>query len=170
MIYWVSRAGPAASLRIYWDRKHAPAAEAALLATYLSAPYGVSFFPKELIQPPIACASLVSSPAWRALTLCQRDPRDPQRRLRRRALAWRALCRARAAGRARRRPAQDVRQGRAGVWRGAGQGWLLRKGNLVSIVEKCIRHDVFNSSKPCELRSTGPSTSGQDASCTKAGS
>jgi hypothetical protein len=69
MIYWVSRAGPAASLRIYWERKHAPAAETALLQTYLGVPYGVSFFPKEINQPPIACAFPVSSsPVRRALT------------------------------------------------------------------------------------------------------
>ncbi|KAI0071765.1 alpha/beta-hydrolase [Panus rudis PR-1116 ss-1] len=54
-IYWFSRAGPAASIRIYYeitaakDQLDTPGAK-------LSNPFGVSFFPKELFAPPISWA------------------------------------------------------------------------------------------------------------------
>jgi hypothetical protein len=60
MIYWVSRAGPAASLRIYYERLHAsPEEEALVTARYVAVPYGISLFPLEIGQPPLACAPLI---------------------------------------------------------------------------------------------------------------
>jgi hypothetical protein len=55
MIYWLSRAGPAASLRTYYEYAHASPAEKALLMRPLALPFGMSLFPKELSQPPLAC-------------------------------------------------------------------------------------------------------------------
>jgi hypothetical protein len=51
-IYWFSRAGSAASLHIYYERVHAPALR---WEDYVSVPYGISLFPRELQQPPLAC-------------------------------------------------------------------------------------------------------------------
>jgi hypothetical protein len=65
MIYWLSRAGPAASLRTYYEYAHASPAEKALLMRPLALPFGVSLFPKELSQPPLACVSSRMH-AWRA--------------------------------------------------------------------------------------------------------
>jgi hypothetical protein len=54
MIYWVSRAGPAASVRTYYEYTHSSPAEKALADRPLALPFGVSMFPKELFQPPLA--------------------------------------------------------------------------------------------------------------------
>jgi hypothetical protein len=54
MIYWVSRAGPAASVRTYYEYTHSSPAEKALANLPLALPFGVSMFPKELFQPPLA--------------------------------------------------------------------------------------------------------------------
>ena len=54
-IYWFSRAGPAASVRIYYEL-----ALAGQLFSYpkMTVPVGMSFFPKELIRFPKACVCL----------------------------------------------------------------------------------------------------------------
>jgi hypothetical protein len=54
MIYWVSRAGPAASVRTYYEYNHSSPAEKALADRPLALPFGMSLFPKELFQPPLA--------------------------------------------------------------------------------------------------------------------
>jgi hypothetical protein len=60
-IYWFSRAGPAASVRIYY--------ELALSGEVISfpkttVPVGLSFFPKELVRFPKACVPMCSSGLW----------------------------------------------------------------------------------------------------------
>jgi hypothetical protein len=47
-VYWFSRAGPAASLHIYYERAHNLPAR---FAEYVSVPYGVSLFAQELQRP-----------------------------------------------------------------------------------------------------------------------
>ncbi|KAI0048900.1 alpha/beta-hydrolase [Auriscalpium vulgare] len=47
-VYWFSRAGPAASVRIYYEFTHAVSRPDSPV------PVGVSFFPKELIRPPVS--------------------------------------------------------------------------------------------------------------------
>ena len=53
-IYWFSRAGPAASVRIYYEL-----ALAGQVFTYPkpTVPVGISFFPKEIIRFPKACVT-----------------------------------------------------------------------------------------------------------------
>jgi hypothetical protein len=48
-VYWFSRAGPAASLRIYYETKEG---SEKTLHTVPKIPMGVSYFPKELIRVP----------------------------------------------------------------------------------------------------------------------
>ncbi|KAF8265862.1 alpha/beta-hydrolase [Lactarius quietus] len=50
-IYWFSRAGPAASVRIYYEFERA---NTVMTFPKTSVPVGLSFFPKEIIQPPKA--------------------------------------------------------------------------------------------------------------------
>jgi hypothetical protein len=57
-IYWFSRAGPAASLRIYFERRAATAALDSL--PFPTIPLGISYFPKELFPCPRTCASYLS--------------------------------------------------------------------------------------------------------------
>jgi hypothetical protein len=47
-IYWFSRAGPAASLHIYYERLHNYPEE---MKAYVNVPYGISLFPQEINQP-----------------------------------------------------------------------------------------------------------------------
>ena len=56
-IYWFSRAGPAASVRIYYEL-----ALAGQLFSYpkMTVPVGMSFIPKELIRFPKACVCFPS--------------------------------------------------------------------------------------------------------------
>jgi hypothetical protein len=51
-VYWFSRPGPAASLHIYYDNKHSPPEN---LDAYVRVPFGMSLFPREIEQPPLAC-------------------------------------------------------------------------------------------------------------------
>ena len=51
-IYWFSRAGPAASVRIYYEYMQTVGPERKLPKT--TAPYGASFFPKELGGVPLS--------------------------------------------------------------------------------------------------------------------
>jgi len=50
-LYWFSRAGPAASLRIYYEVVQGKELESSI-ATYNPTPFGISFFPKELFSAP----------------------------------------------------------------------------------------------------------------------
>ena len=50
-IYWFSRAGPAASVRIYYELAHA---NQVFSYPKITVPVGLSFFPKEVIQLPKA--------------------------------------------------------------------------------------------------------------------
>jgi hypothetical protein len=50
-IYWFSRAGPAAAVHIYYERTHNLPPE---MAYYVKVPFGISLFPKEIRQPPLA--------------------------------------------------------------------------------------------------------------------
>ncbi|KAF9260263.1 alpha/beta-hydrolase [Marasmius fiardii PR-910] len=54
-IYWFSRAGPAASVRIYYERAQKEGFAVAPPKT--TAPYGASFFPKELTPVPLSWLS-----------------------------------------------------------------------------------------------------------------
>lgn len=49
-IYWFSRAGPAASVRIYYEI--VKTGFLGSLPPYISIPTGLSYFPQELIQSP----------------------------------------------------------------------------------------------------------------------
>ncbi|KAG7085364.1 hypothetical protein E1B28_002927 [Marasmius oreades] len=51
-IYWFSRAGPAASVRIYYESEQAGAFSQGLPKTTI--PYGVSYFPKEMAPGPLS--------------------------------------------------------------------------------------------------------------------
>ncbi|KAG7089120.1 hypothetical protein E1B28_010828 [Marasmius oreades] len=51
-IYWFSRAGPAASLRIYYEAVQSGAFSGAL--PEMKVPYGVSYFPKEVAAGPLS--------------------------------------------------------------------------------------------------------------------
>jgi hypothetical protein len=57
-LYWFSRAGPAASLRIYFEL----AGDRNKLGHGPTIPMGTSHFPKELIVMPMACVSSVRLP------------------------------------------------------------------------------------------------------------
>jgi hypothetical protein len=56
-IYWFSRAGPAASIRIYYENVHAKS----VWFPKISVPVGLSFFPKELMHLPKVCVPIVPS-------------------------------------------------------------------------------------------------------------
>ena len=52
-IYWFSTAGPAATLRAYYESKHDPDGDAAKVSDYIpDVKLGTAKFPKELIQFP----------------------------------------------------------------------------------------------------------------------
>jgi hypothetical protein len=53
-LYWFSRAGPAASLRIYFELR----GDCEDIGPCPTVPMGASFFPKELIVLPAACVSI----------------------------------------------------------------------------------------------------------------
>ena len=53
-IYWFSRAGPAASLRIYYELTKS---HEAINLPKTTVPIGISFFPKENVRFPRACVS-----------------------------------------------------------------------------------------------------------------
>ena len=57
-IYWFSRAGPAASVRIYYEFAHMEKRER---FPKTSVPIGVSFFRKEILHFPRVCVSIVPS-------------------------------------------------------------------------------------------------------------
>jgi hypothetical protein len=57
-IYWFSRAGPAASIRIYYETAHA---EKSPRFPKTSVPVGLSFFPKELVHFPRVCVPTIPS-------------------------------------------------------------------------------------------------------------
>ena len=57
-IYWFSHAGPAASVRIYYEFAHAEKRER---FPKTSVPVGLSFFPKELVHFPRVCVPTVPS-------------------------------------------------------------------------------------------------------------
>ena len=56
-IYWFSRAGPAASVRIYYEL-----AKAGIPLDFpkTNVPVGLSFFPKEIVRSPKACVFIPS--------------------------------------------------------------------------------------------------------------
>jgi hypothetical protein len=57
-IYWFSRAGPAASLRIYYEFSQSGWAERLMqVRPVRGIPYGASCFPQELLQPPLLYVS-----------------------------------------------------------------------------------------------------------------
>ena len=55
-IYWFSRAGPTASVRIYYESANA---QKGRRIPQPSVPIGLSFFPKESLQAPRVCVSTV---------------------------------------------------------------------------------------------------------------
>ena len=55
-IYWFSRAGPAASLRIYKEMTGSRSYDS-ILGVKAPVPFGYSAFPKELIQSPRLCVT-----------------------------------------------------------------------------------------------------------------
>ncbi|KAI9436110.1 Alpha/Beta hydrolase protein [Lactarius psammicola] len=57
-IYWFSRAGPAASIRIYYEITHA---DKRARFPKTSVPVGLSFFPKDLVHLPRGCMTGASS-------------------------------------------------------------------------------------------------------------
>lgn len=56
-IYWFSRAGPAASLRIYYE--HTKSGGDFVGPRNVNVPIGYSYFPKELVLFPRRCVSIV---------------------------------------------------------------------------------------------------------------
>ncbi|KAI0078235.1 alpha/beta-hydrolase [Panus rudis PR-1116 ss-1] len=58
-IYWFSKAGPAASLRIYYDASKA--GELGNNVPRTNVPYGLSYFPKEIIYAPKAWARMIGN-------------------------------------------------------------------------------------------------------------
>ena len=63
-IYWFSRAGPAASARIYYEEgKHRENPNHGV--PWCAAPGGVSLFPKEIIRPPKTSVSIPCGGALR---------------------------------------------------------------------------------------------------------
>jgi hypothetical protein len=56
-IYWHSAAGPAASLRIYYEATLAGDVVAAELPAARKVPAGISLFPRELSPNPVSCVS-----------------------------------------------------------------------------------------------------------------
>ena len=61
-IHWFSRAGPAASLRIYYELTHSGEI---LNFPKMTVPIGLSFFPKENVQFPKACVPTPLLWLWR---------------------------------------------------------------------------------------------------------
>ena len=61
-IYWFSRAGPAASLRIYWEMTNGYTLHALQRAKYSSIPFGVAYFPKDLTRSPRKWVTLYRLP------------------------------------------------------------------------------------------------------------
>ena len=57
-IYWFSRAGPAASVRIYYEFS---LSGEVITFPKTAVPVGISFFPKELVQFPKVCVPTLSS-------------------------------------------------------------------------------------------------------------
>jgi hypothetical protein len=55
-VYWFSRAGPAAAGQIYYERQHADLTSS---KRYVSVPFGISLFPKELVQLPLPCVPVL---------------------------------------------------------------------------------------------------------------
>ena len=51
-IYWFSRAGPAASLRIYYELTGGGVHDTNAGTVWTSLPFGASYFPKEIFQFP----------------------------------------------------------------------------------------------------------------------
>ena len=51
-IYWFSRSGPAASLRVYYEMSHGGTDQLNMAAGWTSVPLGVSYFPAEVIKFP----------------------------------------------------------------------------------------------------------------------
>jgi hypothetical protein len=56
-IYQFSRAGPAASLRLYYEFPHTPTERGIVGSKLESPPFGVSLFPKEIFLSPLEYAS-----------------------------------------------------------------------------------------------------------------
>lgn len=51
-IYWFSTAGPAASLRIYYEVQQAGERTSLMRASKWRVPFGFSYFPKEIVNHP----------------------------------------------------------------------------------------------------------------------
>jgi hypothetical protein len=61
MIYWVSASGPAASLHIYYEC-FGQIQNSTLLTDYVSVPFGMSQFPKEMVPMPPSYVTLYYAP------------------------------------------------------------------------------------------------------------
>ena len=70
-IYWFSRAGPAASARIYYEMSEGGAQPLPLLGGWTSVPVGVSYFPAEIVHFPKLYVFNRSTSAGRVLTPCR---------------------------------------------------------------------------------------------------
>lgn len=70
-IYWFSRAGPAASVRIYYEMAGGNGSNDQILRGTGggSVPVGLSYFPREVFHVPKSCVSLV--PSLRSLGSCE---------------------------------------------------------------------------------------------------
>ena len=61
-IYWFSRAGPAASLRIYYELTGGMTHDTDHGTVWSSVPFGASYFPKEIFQLPKSCVTSPNVP------------------------------------------------------------------------------------------------------------
>ena len=112
-VYWFSRAGPAASVRIYYENTQAKVP----YGPWSSVPCGLSYFPQELTCLPKSCVSArsITSRADNRTWLQVGAP-GRKRRIRVGPRGGRPLCCARATRGTGVGSACDVRKGRACVW------------------------------------------------------
>ncbi|KAI0683046.1 alpha/beta-hydrolase [Earliella scabrosa] len=70
-IYWFSRAGPAASLRIYYEMTRGNTLDSPFSGTrWVSIPTGISFFPKELVRLPQSWALALGNVVYQSEHNC----------------------------------------------------------------------------------------------------